>query len=341
MKEVLLPVAIKDILPKLPEPFCHAAVNQITLGKSGCLVYRLSALGTTAVLKLSSRGLMPDYLRLGHPESHIAEYRFYTELLPLLDLPAPKLLTGKQLADDLNYILLEDVARHHKIPALDHSWTTAEMLLVVEVYATLHGRAQQILAKRPPLAWLKQDPRQDFYPERAHNLLLALYDNAWTRSIVAPVMLHPQLESGLSGLTNALAHLPLTLLHNDFYPLNIGLPRQAAGRALLMDYQLLGLGPGMLDILNIGFLHPQPRFLGLDKEAVLSHYLHCLAAITGDNTEPEEFRRVYQWATMLGWADYLPRLVRAMHRHNQGEEPWNAWLQETLTRAMSEWAQAL
>jgi hypothetical protein len=284
---------------------------------------------------------MPAYLRLGHPESHIAEYLFYTLLLPLLDIPAPKLLMGECLTEDLNYILLEDVSPYYTIPTLDHRWTTAELLLVVEVYAALHGRAPQALAKIPSRAWLKQDPRRDFKPERTHTLLAALYDNAWTRATVAPVFLHPRLQVVLDGVLDALARVPTTLLHNDFYPLNIGLPRTAAGGALLMDYQLLGLGPGMLDILNIGFLHPQPRFSGIDRDAVLSHYLRCLAAYTGENIECAEFRRLYTFAVMLGWADYLPRFVRAVQRANLGIEPWNRWLRETLTRAMSEWEQAL
>lgn len=334
-------VAVKDILPRLPAPFCRADLKRITLGESGCLVYRLTEHGASAILKVSSRALMPDYLRLGHPESHIAEYLFYTELWPLLDIPAPKLLRGERLTDNLNYILLEDVSPYYTIPALDHHWTTAELLLVVKVYAALHGRAPRALAKHASLAWLKQDPRQEFCPERAHALLAALYDNAWTRATVAPVFLHPRLQVVLDGLLDALAHVPPTLLHNDFYPLNIGLPRNAAGGALLMDYQLLGLGPGMLDILNIGFLHPQPRFSGIDRDAVLDHYLRSLAAHTGESIELAEFRRLYTFAVILGWADYLPRFVRAMQRANLGVEPWNNWLGETLTRAMSEWEQAL
>jgi len=341
MKEIPRPAVITDILPRLPAPFRRAAISQIALGESGCLVYRLTLHGASAILKVSSRALMPDYLRLGHPESHVAEYLFYTELLPLLDIPAPKLLLGERLADDLNYILLEDVSPHHVIPSLDHEWSTAELLLVVEVYAALHGRAPQALAKHASLAWLKQDPRQEYNPERAHTLLAALYDNAWTRAIVAPVFLHPRLEVVLTGLLTALAHMPPTLLHNDFYPLNIGLPRDATGKAVLMDYQLLGLGPGMLDILNIGFLHPQPHFCSIDRDAVLGHYLRCLAAHTGGNIGLAEFRRLYTFAVILGWADYLPRFVRAVQRKNLGVEPWNDWLERTLRRAMSEWEQAL
>ncbi|MBT9133394.1 MAG: hypothetical protein DDT38_00115 [Firmicutes bacterium] len=334
---------LADIRRRLPYPFRHAKLKQITLGESGCLVYRLSAFDSTAVLKVSSRTLMPDYLRLGHPQSDIAEYMFYTRLLPLLETPAPQLLASGAVSDEVNYILLEDVAHRYAIPALDHQWTTVEMLAVVEVYAALHGRAPRALAGCGPLGWLKQDPRQEFEAEEAHTLLGALYENAWTRSTVEQVYLHPRLHHSLNGLPSALAHLPLTLLHNDFYPLNIGLSRSAESQsqALLMDYQLIGLGPGMLDILNIGLLHEQPRFKHLDKEAVLRHYLCHLGTHIGETIELAEFRHDYTWVTILGWADYLPRFVRAMHRHNQGVEPWNAWLQQTLMRAMSDWAQAL
>ncbi len=332
---------VDDIIRRLPVPFCHAEPKEITLGESGCLVYRLLVRDETAVLKVSSRQLMPDYLRLGHPQSDIAEYMFYTQLLPRLRTPAPELLDSGELESGANYILLEDVARHHVIPALGHRWTTAEMMAVIETYAALHGRAAQALTNDTSLWWLKQDPRREFRAEQALTLLYALYDNAWTRSLVAPVVLHPDLEKVLSRVLSTLAHLPLTLLHNDFYPLNIGLRRSAPGQAVLMDYQLIGLGPGVLDILNIGLLHEHPSFRQVDRDAVLGHYVRRLSAHTGEGADMAEFRRIAPWATMLGWADYLPRFVRAMQRDNQGTEPWNAWLQATLTRAMAEWAQAL
>jgi len=332
---------VADALHALGAPFSTARLEPITLGESGCLVYRLHSGQETAVLKVSARALMPDYLRVGHPWSYLSEYRFYTELLPRLQIPAPRLLVAGESPQQGNFVLLEDIARRYMVPQTTHVWTTAEMLAVVETYAALHGRAQRLLECSHPLDWLKPDPRDAFQAEHAYAHLVTLHENTWTRDIVAPVALHPKIQASLHRLPHAVLTLPTTFLHSDFYPPNIGLPLEPGVPAMLLDYQLLSLGSAALDIVNIGFLSGGQAFRNIDRELVLRHYLQHLSEQTGVAQSATEFSHIYPWAAILHWADYLPRFVRAIERHNCGVELWNEWLRQTLARAMREWEQAL
>lgn len=329
---------LQHILEVLDPQFRGASIEPITVGQSGSKVYRLHpSIGLSVILKTTRPDDMPDYLTSGYPHIGVAEYRFYTELLPRLQIPAPKLLdygTGR-LGEW--YLLLEDLSTYCYIPPVEHVWTTAEVEQIVATYAMLHGRSEGLLRKHGVPPWLNPDPRATYRAQTTKTMFLELYQNNWTRELVAPIVESVEFEPLLLKFEQALGHEPPALLFNDFYPPNVALPR-SAGPARLLDFQLVGAGPCHIDLVNIGFLGGTTAFSRIDRHRVLAHYLDRLEQETGKRRTTERFLGECKSAAVLACADFLPRVVRAMRRSNKTGEPWSQWMQETYTTCMNEWA---
>lgn len=306
-------------------------------GQSGSRVSRLTDInGETKIVKITRREEMPDYLTANYPSVDMAEYHFYTELQPLLNLPVPTLLTHGLLPQGGVFVVLEDVAINHRLLPLDHHYTTEEVLSIMETYACLHGRGEKLIADEKSYPWLHPDPRTTFAPHLVLPYLQELAGNEWTEALATGPLRSPRLPSLLREVVSRLAHLPTTLLHNDFYPTNVALPLDRTEPGLLLDWQLIGRGPLQLDLANIGLQSDNPHFQAVDIDAVLICYLEALAREHGYKIPLATLREQCTYAKLLLALDFLPRFVRAMHRANTRNEPWIPWMREAYVASMTE-----
>ena len=311
-------------------------------GQGGSKVSRLTAgNGETKIIKTTRREDMPDYLTANYPSVDMAEYLFYTELQPKLALPAPSLLGHGHLPHGGVFLVLEDVAKTHRLLPLGHHYTTRELLSIMTTYARLHGRGGRITVADNSYPWLHQDPRTTFAAHLVIGHLQELARNEWTNSLAAVPLSSPRLPSLLREVAARLTHLPSTILHNDFYATNVALPLDYTQPAVLMDWQLIGRGPLHLDLANIGLLGTSPYFKEVDKDAVLLGYLEALAREGGPKITPTALREQYTYAELLLALDFLPRFVRAMHRANALNEPWIPWMRDAYVRSMAKVAEHL
>ncbi|MBS3872048.1 MAG: phosphotransferase [Firmicutes bacterium] len=305
-------------------------------GQSGSKVSRLTeGSGETKIIKTTRREDMPDYLTANYPSVDMAEYLFYTELQPKLDLPAPSLLGHGHLPQGGVFLVLEDVAKSHRLLPLGHHYTTLELLSIIATYARLHGRGQRIAAADKAYSWLHQDPRTTLAAHLVLRHLQELARNEWTNALAAVPLYSPRLPSLLREVAARLAHLPSTILHNDFYATNVALPLDCTQPAVLLDWQLIGRGPLQLDLANIGLLSASPCFKEVDKDAVLLGYLEALAREGGPKITLRALREQYTYAELLLALDFLPRFVRAMHRANDLNEPWIPWMRDAYATNMA------
>ena len=141
----------------------------------------------------------------------------------------------------------------------------------------------------------------------------AAYYNTWLHRALAFLRneesqrRHAALSTVSAGLAKALDHLaraPLTLLHGELYASNVLIADEAAGRRICaVDWEMAGVGPGMLDLaaLSSGWDETTRRALALAYRAALppvegwppaeSEFLYLL--------DCGELCLAVQW---LGWA---------------------------------------
>ncbi|HSL87415.1 MAG TPA: phosphotransferase [Bacteroidales bacterium] len=308
----------------------------ITLGQSGSQIYRLTMdKGNNVILKITEPTKMPEYLTLGYPNIAVSEYKFYTELAPTLAIGVPHVIKHGLLPDNSSFLLLEDLAPSYFIPPEIHVWSTGELESILSAYAVMHGKAQTLFANSGIPKWLQDDPRSTYSAAETLACLQELRRNDWTEAQVRPIVSSSKLEVLLQKLGQALTHVPVTLLFNDFYPPNVAIPR-VKGSALLLDWQLAGSGPLHLDLVNIGFLRQGVAFEQVDRTAMVDFYLDKLAEGIGWSQTREAFLQDYRWANLLACTDFLPRFVFAMHKSNTSRVALGKWMNDTFAVCIDE-----
>ncbi len=322
------------------DPECQP-LEPIGGGQSGGRVFRLrSESHGTLILKLLEPDRIPAYLRQDYPHIAEAEPRFYTELAPELGIPLPTIYQAGQISGGCWFLLMEDLGDSHRIPQEGHLWTESEMRAVLSTYAMLHGRSMELLAGQPAPGWLHQDDRRRFSPAVLMTCLQSFYDNHWTRGAVTPIVHSPMLAPLLERVEHGLESTAPSLLFNDFYPPNVALPRHD-GPAKLFDWQLVGVGPLHIDIVNIGFLSRQDGFAQVDGQRLLDFYLDRLFAETGIRLDVGRFMHDYRLAALLAWGVFMPRMVAAMRLANAQGKRFSPWMERAYGHCMSEWVQAI
>ncbi len=309
-------------------------------GQSGGRLFRLQRNGSARVLKLLEPAQIPSHLRLGYPQIAETEWRFYTELGPKLQIPLPTIYEAGQLPDGCTFLLMEDLCLHHDIPKEGHQWTDDEMSAVLATYAALHGRSMRLLTDQPIPDWLHRDDRQRFSPESVLSCLKSFYDNDWTQAQVSPLLHSPWLNALLESVKHGLDRQAPSVLFNDFYPPNVALPHDG-GPAKLFDWQLVGVGPLQIDIVNIGILEQQDGFAQVDQGRLLGLYLDRLADETGTRLDISQFLDDYRLAALLAWAVFMPRMVAAMHQARAQGKRFSSWMERSYDRCMAVWRQAI
>ena len=104
-------------------------------------------------------------------------------------------------------------------------------------------------------------------------------------------------ECDRSALIAACADLPTTLVHGDFWPLNLGL-RVVDGQetVILIDWEWIGNGCAALDVAKLLSVGAPPEQADFDGQGLAVHYLQRYLAHGGTRFDASTWRRAYELA---------------------------------------------
>lgn len=205
----------------------------------------------------------------GDPEGHDRERRFYAELAPGLELKHPHLYyAGIDPDSQCRVLLLEDLVGRHRFPPPTHAWTWEELRCLLRTYARLHVRGENCLPAAGQRDWLMSRHETRWTAEG----IVGMVSDLAARGIWSPL---PHLEAFLQRTRDeieAAAGWPVTILHNDVYPPNGGLPADLErGEAALIDWEMAGWGQAELDLAYM-FTQPFCSASRLDQTQALRYY---------------------------------------------------------------------
>lgn len=248
-----------------------AAVRVAPIKKSGvpATVYRLQLqFQDGGQERFILKRVAPDWP--GDPHGHLREARFYSHIVPRLDLPLMAVYYAGQEPDgEHQVVLLEDFDRTHYCPPGTYRWQMTDMATVIPTYARLHASGRDNLPPPAGRGWL--------YPRMETRITtLAAELPAMAAAVSAarkwPSLPHfSRLLSWLLAQIPAFQTLPPTILHMDVYPPNVALPRNGQDSAYLIDWDMVGFGLAELDLAFM-FMQPHQAHVDLDREQVLALY---------------------------------------------------------------------
>jgi aminoglycoside phosphotransferase (APT) family kinase protein len=188
---------------------------------------------------------LPTVLKVIAPDSFGAthEQRFYEELAPSLRARVPRAYASGAVAGRSDgWVLLEEFPRAER-------WRPVRAFDAVRAIARVHA---QTLGQAP--AWLPRRFGRDlqatfaFVPEGLERLDAMQKRESLLRGLASPraFELARALLRAPERLRRAFADSPEAVIHNDFHPGNVWLPR--GGEPILFDWESVSAGPPIFDV---------------------------------------------------------------------------------------------
>lgn len=315
-----------DFLRQVVAPDIRAVTAEaIKVSASPSVIYRLTLIraDVNGIFSVIVKRIAPGWP--DDPSGHERECRFYRCLLPCLNLPQPNVYyVGVEPGSDFYVVVMADVAGQYRFPPPAYTWTQAEIQAVLRTYACLHVQGQRCL---PPVAkrgWLMAR-HEERVQARAHELP-QMVTSLVERGIWRPLPGFPRLLEETLAEMDRLAGEPVTLLHNDVYPPNLGLPSDLAqDDALLVDWEMLGWGLAEMDLAFM-FLQPFRSHCALDRQAALDYYWAQRRKLEGKRRTAVAQQSIQRYADAL-WALWLVPVAFRMARspYPAGSAPRTYW----------------
>jgi thiamine kinase-like enzyme len=213
---------------------------------------------------------------------------------------------------------------------------------ILRAYARLHVMGRDCLPPAQDRAWLYQMALQR-RPWRLEELL-AKVEALIERGIWAPIAgIGRLVETTLAGIAG-FSGTPATLLHNDVYPPNIALPHNLAEEAVLVDWEMVGVGPAQLDTAFM-FLLPYRNTRNINRAEALEDYWQQRFRLEGVIPPAGEREEMQRYADAFWVLSLVPVAARvAAQPFAPGSAPATYWeamfgvLEEQL-RALSQLTQ--
>ncbi len=231
---------------------------------------------TTAVAKILTP-VWPD-----DPHGPDRERRLYETTLPHAGVRVPELYGAAMDRESGSRLLfLEDLEPVYRFLAPTAEWTPQEAEVLLGAYARLHVGARNLLPPVTGRDWLMQPWHTGLAPA---SLILQVHELVG-RGIWQPL---PGCEELIERTVDRISDQGtenLTLLHNDLYPPNVALPRDSAGSAALVDWEMATWGEPEMDLAYL-FLQPYGSARRIDRSAALAHYWAVRASLQGSIPDP-------------------------------------------------------
>lgn len=271
--------------------------------------------------------------RPGLADGGLREVGVYRSMALQLPMQTPAIIAADNMG---SWMVLEAVSAD----IASTEWGAPDYARAVTALADLHERFWALSDDLAVYAWLTRPLSTDFeiYVLAAVSAVEKMMrDNA-------PSLITSSLEV-LTGLGQILTQVermaeklrvaPHTLLHGDFRPANIAL--QEDDELVVFDWQLVGTGPGVLDL--VAFVNAcrwERPDLPVDPEQLIAQYRAEMAARVGVQWSDDEWAELMDYALiwrfiqeMLGWAANA-----SADRFAQREAAFrDIWLQPVLEAA--------
>ena len=172
------------------------------------------------------------------------EVGLYQSLAAQLPMPTPALIAADFAGE---WLIMEAVEAD--LPP--EAWTPEHFRLGVKTLASLHERFWNLGEDLAAYTWLARPLGSDFEihvyaaAQAVEKMMVDDRPHLITGSMVVLGALG-QIISQAEQVVEPLRAVPHTLLHGNFWPGNVAL--QNDGEMVLLDWELAGLGPGILDL---------------------------------------------------------------------------------------------
>ncbi len=267
------------------------------------------------------------------------EVGFYSSLAEHVPLATPALVAHGAVGDwlVLEYLETSRDPRH---------WQQQDYENAIDALAELHNRFWSLREDLEAFPWLADPLASDFDVHRA------AADKAIERITQAA---GPKPLAGLPGrrwilerlaqeaesVVSPLRSQPSTLLHGDYWPGNIAL--DANGGQTVYDWQLAGIGPGVMDLLV--FVNKSEWWYGplpLARDELVARYREQLKRRAGLTWDEETWSLLWDhalmWRFVQEWFDLLAASPLALlaTRAEQLDELWLQPVEDALARRLGE-----
>ncbi|MEW6724464.1 MAG: aminoglycoside phosphotransferase family protein [Bacillota bacterium] len=311
----------RDFLSKaLGVPIKRFDVTPVNEGQSGSQVLRISLKAEgeappSLILKVANPAQIAPHLVAFDPNLSGREFEVYRRLLPELAIAhAHVYASAIHPETGESWLLLEDLEPSYRFHPDDHVWSEEEIRAILSLYAELHSAVWRGRTRLADHDYLSPFAQVAGYLEEAASYLEALLSRAEVAALLGVAgELVECLWDQLPIWAEELAAGPLTVTYNDFYPPNCGV--SADGRAVLIDWQLAGVGLPETDLGNV--YSYGDNLAALPFEARVDHYLAEVERLSGVALARERFIEKDPRLVILEQLDSLPWLNALVERSLQ------------------------
>jgi len=268
------------------------------------------------IVKIVSPGWPDD------PRGQDRERIFYQRVFPRLGFEHPRVYyAGLNPGTRHRLIVMEDVSGRYRFPSPSYRWNLEEVFCFLRTYARLHGRGQEILPAIEDRAWLltyhRQPPDCEQIEESTRYLV--------SQGIWDPL---PNLERLIQQTREQLSVFSghsVTLIHNDLYPPNIGLPQNLTDLAVLIDWDMAAWGLAEIDLAYL-FMQPFRSASQIDRQEALDYYWGQRLALEGRIPPHDERQSLQSLAdSLFALAEVLVAEKVARRPYPPGSAPRAYW----------------
>ncbi len=266
------------------------------------------------------------------------EVGVYQSLVQHLPLSTPGLIAGSPFGD---WLILEFIPASLEPEA----WDKTHYLRAIDELTVLHDRFWNLGGDLDAFAWLSRPMDADFdvHVTAATQALQRVVQEGKPRALVeVPGRLH-LLETLIEKAEAIIAPLrlqPMTLLHGDYWPGNIAVLED--GRSMVFDWQLAGVGPGIIDLLTF-IIKSRWWFdhLPLPASTIIERYRQVLEEKNGFTWNADEWQMLWDhalmWRFLQEWLDLIAATPGPLleTRAHQLERIWLEPLGEAVERRLA------
>ncbi|GEM_PF-1937897 len=310
-----------------------SSLEPIKDGQSGSCIYRAEKEGGGKfVLKITRPENIPDYLLNQYPKIADVEFYFYREIFPHLEFPAPIVYEQALLPGGGNYILLSDISESFNIPSQTKYLKKESWEKILRSFAAFHYYCRTSFGKNGIPDWLNPSLFDKFSPEKTISTLFELARIPNTKKLVEDLVNAPGLEKLAEKTQEKTRDIDPTLVHNDFFPGNIGLPLSKKDKAAILDWQLASSGPAEIDLSQMDLQW---------DDYWLEFYLEKLHELGEEKKSPGDFRENFLFCQLLNDGIFLPVILKAAQRNIKENKNLSPWMEECLKKFVQNWKKAL
>lgn len=260
----------------------------------------LDSVGTQAPRSVLIKRIDDDWP--DDPLGHEREVLFYQLLLPRLGITHPHIFYAGPEPDSSHLVvIMEDVSESHRFPPPDHVWNQSEIEMILKAYARLHENGQYALPSSEERDWMTDRHEKRLYEtaEKLPQMVEALVaGDIWPEMPGFDRLLEQTLHEA-----QMFSNHPVTVLHNDVYPPNCGLPLTETGDVILLDWEMVGWGLEELDLAFM-FLQPYRSHKELDRKETIFYYWRERQRLGNPGRSSTERQRRQRYADAL-WSLWL------------------------------------